>query len=108
MAENKWKPAGKARFANRRLIVKTELLLLAQYNNIAVIPLEWIVRDFFRHLTVEKFLRKQLAGEIALPVVRMEASQKTAKGAHVADLAAYLDRQAEAARRECQKLAGAA
>jgi Pyocin activator protein PrtN len=83
-------------------------LLLAQYNNIAVIPLEWIVRDFFRHLTVEKFLRKQLAGEIALPVVRMEASQKTAKGAHVADLAAYLDRQAEAARRECQKLAGAA
>ena len=32
------------------------------------------IRDYFRHLTVEKFLRKVLAGEIDLPVVRMEFS----------------------------------
>jgi hypothetical protein len=41
-----------------------------------------------------------VAGEISIPVVRMESSQKTAKGIHVADLAAYLDRQAEAVRKE--------
>jgi hypothetical protein len=87
--------------------VKSETLLMAQYQ-IAIIPIEWVVRDFFRHLTVEKFLRKTLTGEITLPVVRMEASQKSAKGIHVADLGAYLDKQTEAARKECRQLAGAA
>jgi Pyocin activator protein PrtN len=69
-----------------------------------IVPLEWVCRDYFRHLTVEKFLRKALAGEIAIPVVRMESSQKTAKGVHIADLAEYLDKQAEAARKECRQL----
>jgi hypothetical protein len=34
----------------------------------------------------------------------MESSQKTAKGVHIADLAEYLDKQAEAARKECRQL----
>jgi hypothetical protein len=84
--------------------VKTSLALMAQYDGLVVIPIEWVCRDYFRHLTVEKLLRKVLAGEISLPVVRIESSQKCAKGVHVGDLAAYIDRQAEAARKECEQL----
>jgi hypothetical protein len=76
--------------------MKTSFLLLAQYDGLAVIPVEWVCRDYFRHLTVEKFLRKVLVGEIALPIVRIESSQKSAKGVHINDLAAYLDKQADA------------
>jgi hypothetical protein len=84
--------------------MKTSFLLLAQYDGVAVIPVEWVVRDYFRHLSEEKFLRKVLAGEIDLPVVRIETSQKSAKGIHVNDLAAYLDKQTAAARKECEQL----
>ena len=84
--------------------MKTAFLLLAQYDGLAVIPVEWVCRDYFRHLTVEKFLRKVLAGEISIPIVRMEGSQKCAKGIHVNDLAEYLDKQTDAARKECEQL----
>jgi hypothetical protein len=83
--------------------VNTVFLLMAQYG-MPIIPIEWVCRDYFRHLTVEKFLRKVLAGEIPLPIVRMEPSQKCAKGVPINDLAAYLDKQIEAARKECQQL----
>jgi hypothetical protein len=84
--------------------MKTSFMLMAQYDGLAVIPLELVCRDYFRHLTVEKFLRKTMAGEISIPVVRIEASQKAAKGVHVTDLASYLDKQTEAARKECDQL----
>jgi hypothetical protein len=84
--------------------MKTPFLLMAQYDGLAVIPVEWVCRDYFRHLTVEKFLRKVLVGEISLPIVRIESSQKSAKGVHINDLAAYLDKQADAARKECEQL----
>ncbi len=84
--------------------MKTAFVLMAQYDGLAVIPVEFVCRDYFRHLTVEKFLRKVLAGEISIPVVRIEGSQKAAKGVHVTDLAAYLDKRAEAARKECDQL----
>jgi len=84
--------------------MKTAFLLMAQYDGLAIIPVEFVVRDYFWHLSVEKFLRKVLAGEIPLPIVRIESSQKSAKGVHVNDLAAYLDRQTEAARKECEQL----
>ena len=84
--------------------MKTSFLLMAQYDGLAVIPVEWVCRDYFRHLTVEKFLRKVLVGEISLPIVRIESSQKSAKGIHINDLAAYLDKQADAARKECEQL----
>ena len=77
---------------------------MAQYDGLAVIPLDWVQRDYFRHLKVEKLLRKVQAGEIALPIVRIEGSQKCAKGVHLSDLASYLDKQAEAARKECEQL----
>jgi len=84
--------------------MNTTFLLMAQYGGLAIIPVDWVCRDYFRHLTVEKFLRKVLAGEISLPIVRIEGSQKCAKGVHVTDLAAYLDTQTEAARKECEQL----
>jgi hypothetical protein len=84
----------------------TAFLLMAQYNGAAVVPLEAVCRDYFRHLTVEKLLRKLLAGQIALPVVRIENSQKAARGVHLADLAAYIDRQREKALKESRQLSG--
>ena len=84
--------------------MKTSFLLMTQYDGLAVIPVEWVCRDYFRHLTVEKFLRKVLIGEISLPIVRIESSQKAAKGVHINDLAAYLDKQVDAARKECEQL----
>lgn len=80
--------------------MKTAFLLMAQYDGLAVIPVEKVCADYFAPLTVEQFLRKTTAGEIALPVVRMYGSQKAAKGIHINDLAQFLDRQTEAARKE--------
>jgi hypothetical protein len=77
---------------------------MAQYGGMMIIPVDLICRDYFQHLTPEKFLRKVLAGEISLPIVRMESSQKSAKGIHINDIAAYLDKQHEAARKECEQL----
>ena len=84
--------------------MKTAFLLMAQYDGKAVIPVDDVCRDYFRHLTVEKFLRKVLAGEIGLPVVRMEGSKRSAKGVMLTDLAKYLDDAADRARKECEQL----
>jgi len=81
---------------------------MAMYNGLPVIPLDAVCRDFFSHLTVEKLLRKVLAGEITLPIVRIKASQKAARGVHINDLAEYLYKRAEAARKECSQLRRAA
>jgi hypothetical protein len=61
--------------------MNTTFLLMVQYDGVAVIPVEHVCRDYFRHLTVEKFLRKVLAGEIALPIVRKERDQLTGNAA---------------------------
>jgi hypothetical protein len=84
----------------------TAFLLMAQYNGAAIVPLEFICRDYFRHLTVNKLLRKVLAGQIKLPIIRIEDSQKAAKGVHLTDLADYLDQQREKALRESRQLSG--
>jgi hypothetical protein len=84
--------------------MNTMFLLMAQYSGAAIIPVTAVCRDYFSHLTVEQFVRKVSAGEIRIPLVRMEASQKAAKGVHLADLAAYLDERRAAAVKECQQL----
>jgi len=84
--------------------MNTTFLLMARYKGLPIIPVDTVCRDFFRHLTEEKFLRKTLTGEIPLPVVRMESSQKSARGIHFADLATYLDKQTKAARKDCEQL----
>lgn len=84
--------------------MKTAFLLMAQYEAQAVVPIDAVCRDYFAPLTVASLLRKISAGEIRLPLVRMEASQKCAKGVHVEDLAAYIDARRAAALKECQQL----
>lgn len=87
--------------------MNTAFLLMAQYSGRAVIPVEDVCRDYFQHLSVEKFVRKASAGEIRIPLVRMEHSQKAAKGVHLVDLAEYLDKRREAAIKEAQQLGSA-
>lgn len=79
--------------------MKTAFMLMARYDGIPIIPAQKVCEDFFPHLTLVKFLRKVHDGQIALPLVRIEDSQKSAKGVHLEDLADYLDaRHAEALR----------
>lgn len=84
--------------------MNTAFMLMAQYNGLAIIPLDQVCTDYFTHLTPDMFQRKVLAGQIKLPITRLEASQKSARGIHIADLAHYLDQQREAARKECAQL----
>lgn len=86
--------------------MNTFFLLMAQYNGKAVIPLNDVCRDYFMHLTPEMFQRKVLAGQIQIPLIRMECSQKSTKGVHLSDLAAYLDKRHAEAMEECRKLNG--
>ncbi len=87
--------------------MKTIFLLMAQYDGRAVIPVEDVCRDYFCHLTPGKFVRKVDAGEIRLPLVKIEKSQKAAKGVHINDLADWIDARTAAARKECEQLARA-
>lgn len=87
--------------------MNTAFLLMAQYNGKAIIPAGDVVRDYFPHLTLDKFVRKVSLGEIRLPLVRIEPnSQKAAKGVHLTDLASYLDERRAAAVKEARQLAG--
>ncbi|AWN51114.1 hypothetical protein DK412_04835 [Methylobacterium sp. 17Sr1-1] len=86
----------------------TAFLLLAQYGGAAVISISLVCRDYCSHLTPEMLIRKISVGGIALPLVRIEASQKAAKGVHLVDPARWIDQRAEAARKECRQLCGAA
>jgi hypothetical protein len=59
--------------------MNTIFLLMAQYDAKAIIPIDAVARDYF-DLTPANLIRKISAGEIKLPMVRMEESQKAAKG----------------------------
>lgn len=88
--------------------MNTAFLLMAQYNAQVVIPIELVVKDYFSHLAVDKFVRKVATGEIRIPMIRIEAgTQKSAKGIHINDLAHYLDSRREAAVKEAKQLQGA-
>lgn len=56
--------------------MNTLFLLMARYNGLPVIPVDVVCKDYFAHLTPEKFLRKVLAAEISLPIVRMESESE--------------------------------
>lgn len=83
---------------------RTIFMLMAQYDGKPMIPAETACRDFFAPLTYQTFLRKVQDGEIALPLVKMERSQKGARMIHLADLAAYIDVRRDAAVEEMRKL----
>ncbi|SKC78572.1 Pyocin activator protein PrtN [Burkholderia sp. CF099] len=84
--------------------MKTVFLLMAQYDGKAVVPIDIVCNDYFAPLTSQTLVRKISAGEIALPLVRMESSQKGAKGVHLEDLAKYIDARRAAAVKECEQL----
>ena len=87
--------------------MNTAFLLMAQYDGKAVIPVDQVTKDYFPHLSVDKFLRKTTLGEIKLPIVRIDpGTQKSAKGVHLTDLAKYLDDRRAAAVKEAAQLAG--
>ncbi len=86
------------------MVMNTAFLLMARYDCKAVISVDEVCRDFFPHLTPDKFVRKVLAGDIKLPLVRIEGSQKAAKGVHLTDLAEYIDRQRDSALKEYRQL----
>lgn len=84
--------------------MNTIFLLMAQYDAKVVIPIDVVARDYFPHMTTDQMVRKISAGDLKLPMVRIEANnKKAAKGVHLQDLAAYLDERAEAARQECRQ-----
>jgi Pyocin activator protein PrtN len=64
--------------------MNTAFLLMAQYSGKAIIPIEDVCRDYFSHLNATKLVKK-ISGEIAIPLVRIESSQKCAKGVHLTD-----------------------
>lgn len=75
----------------------TQWLLAGRYQGLPIIPVDTLIKDFFPTMTRPYFLRKIAEGAIALPLVKMEASSKGAKGVHLSDLATYIDqRHAEA------------
>ncbi|VWC40504.1 Pyocin activator protein PrtN [Burkholderia lata] len=86
--------------------MNTWFVLMAQYGSTAVIPVDAVCRDYFTHLTPEQLIRKIGAGDIALPLVRMEGSKKSAKGVHIGDLAKYIDDRRADAVKECEQLCG--
>jgi Pyocin activator protein PrtN len=85
--------------------LNTTFLLMAQYNT-AIVPLELVCRDYFSHLTPVEFARKSTNGQIDLPLVRIEASQKAAKGVYLTDLAKWIDDRRAAAQKELDQLQG--
>jgi len=80
--------------------MNTVFLLMAQYDGKVVIPIDLVCLDYFSHLTPPKLIAKISAGDIRLPLIRTEASQKSAKGVHIQDLANYIDLRMVAARKE--------
>lgn len=86
--------------------MKTLFLLMAQYDGQVIVPLERICSDYFTHLTPDVMKMKVAAGQIDLPLVKLEKSQKSARGVHVNDLADYLDAQHRAAKAEHDQMMG--
>lgn len=86
--------------------MNTAFLLMAQYGARAVIPLERVCADYFSHLTPAKLRLKVDAGEIDLPLIRVDDSQKATSAIHLMDLAAYLDAQRGKAKLERSTRAG--
>ncbi|MCR6673296.1 pyocin activator PrtN family protein [Devosia ginsengisoli] len=86
--------------------MKTIFLLMAQYEGHSIIPVERVCADYFAPMQFSTFIQKVNAGKIALPITRMDPSQKGPRGFHVADLAAYIDARREAAAKELAQITG--
>ena len=83
--------------------MNTVFLLLAQYGT-AAIPLSRVASDFLG-LSPAKAARLAGSRQLAVPAFRL-GSQKAPWLVHVSDLAAYLDREREAAAEESRRVTG--
>lgn len=70
---------------------KTLFMLMAAHDGKPVLPVDVVCREYFAPMTLPVFLRKLSNGEIGLPMVKMERSQKGARLIHLEDLATYID-----------------
>jgi hypothetical protein len=87
--------------------MNTVFLLMARYDAQVIVPIDIVCADFFAPLRLPNLLRKIAAGDIDLPLIRMEpTSQKTARGVHIQDLANFIDARRAAAVKECEQLCG--
>jgi hypothetical protein len=85
--------------------MNTAFMLMAQYNGRAIVPVETVCADYFAPLTLPNLRRKIAAGDIPLPLVRMESDNvKAAQGIHISDLAAYIDERRAVAIKERDQL----
>lgn len=78
-------------------------MLQGRYEYMPIIPADVVAKDFFG-LERRVFLRKVDDGSIKLPLVRMEDSNKSAKGVDARHLATFLDERINAAQREFEQL----
>jgi len=86
--------------------MKTTLLLAAQYDGLAIVPLDRVCRDYFPHLSEARLASRIMSGEINLPIVRIDpTSQKTARGVAIEHLAAWIDERKRAAEKELKAIA---
>ncbi|WP_322866065.1 pyocin activator PrtN family protein [Aquicoccus sp. G2-2] len=74
-------------------------MLMAKYGPEVMIPAETVAEDWF-NIGKSKFFSKINNGDIALPLMTMEDSQKSPRGVHILDLAEYLDQRRDAARKK--------
>ena len=84
--------------------MNTRFYLMGEFGARAVIPADLVRERYFSHLSLRKFQDKLESGEIALPLVRIEASQKAARGIHIDDLANWIDARREAAAKELKQM----
>lgn len=78
--------------------MNTFFVLMAKYGPEVMISSEIVAKDWFG-VEKSKFNEKVRNGEIPLPIMRMEDSQKSPRGVHILDLAEYLDKRREEAHR---------
>ena len=84
--------------------MNTLFLLMARHDGRPMLAADQVCKDYFAPLTYPVFLRKIAAGDIILPLVRMEESQKGARMVHLADLAFYIDDRRKLAQKEATQL----
>ena len=84
--------------------MNTVFLLMAAHDGKAVLNLDEVARDYLGFSHKVAIQRKAKAGEFPFPVFRLGNSQKSPWLVSIEDLAAYIDKQKEAAKRDFQAL----
>ena len=79
---------------------------MARYEGAPIIPVEKVRQDYFGHLTAPKFMTKLRGGDIGLPVIQLEKSQKAHKYVDIRDLATFLDVQRDEGKRAYEVVHG--